>query len=78
MWTAREPARYSKKRARWVIHEQRVNLKQHRPKLVSVTWIPTRSGLVQPVHDVGDICAEAGVPYLVDACQAVGQMPAWF
>jgi selenocysteine lyase/cysteine desulfurase len=24
---------------------------------------------------VGAVCAEAGVPYLVDACQAVGQMP---
>jgi selenocysteine lyase/cysteine desulfurase len=44
------------------------------PVLVSVTWVPTNSGLIQPVEEVGDICAEAGVPYLVDACQAVGQM----
>jgi selenocysteine lyase/cysteine desulfurase len=46
-----------------------------RPKLVAVTWIPTNSGLVQHVPDIGAICAEAEVPYLVDACQAVGQLP---
>jgi selenocysteine lyase/cysteine desulfurase len=48
---------------------------ERRPKLVSVTWIPTNSGLVQPVQAIGEICAQAEVPYLVDACQAVGQMP---
>ncbi|HUH12540.1 MAG TPA: aminotransferase class V-fold PLP-dependent enzyme [Longimicrobiales bacterium] len=47
----------------------------HRPRLVAVTWIPTSSGLVQDAEGVGEVCAEAGVPYLVDACQAVGQMP---
>jgi len=46
-----------------------------RCKLVSVTWIPTNSGLVQDVEAVGEICQAAGVPYLVDACQAVGQNP---
>jgi selenocysteine lyase/cysteine desulfurase len=53
----------------------RALIREHAPKLVSVTWIPTNSGLVQPVQDVGEICAAAGVPYLVDACQAVGQLP---
>jgi selenocysteine lyase/cysteine desulfurase len=48
---------------------------QRRPALVALTWIPTNSGLVQPVEAVGRICREAGVPYLVDACQAVGQLP---
>jgi selenocysteine lyase/cysteine desulfurase len=48
---------------------------RRRPALVALTWVPTNSGLVQPVEDVGRICQEAGVPYLVDACQAVGQMP---
>jgi selenocysteine lyase/cysteine desulfurase len=46
-----------------------------RPALVALTWVPTNSGLVQPIEDLGRICQEAGVPYLVDACQAVGQMP---
>jgi selenocysteine lyase/cysteine desulfurase len=45
-----------------------------RPKLVAVTWIPTFGGLMQRAADVGSICVESGVPYLVDACQAVGQV----
>jgi selenocysteine lyase/cysteine desulfurase len=45
------------------------------PSLVALTWVPTNSGLVQPAEAVGEICRAAEVPYLVDACQAVGQMP---
>jgi len=37
--------------------------------------VPTNSGLVQPVEEVGAVCAAEGVPYLIDACQAVGQIP---
>ena len=48
---------------------------RRRPKLVALSWIPTNSGLVQPAEQVGEICREADVPYIVDACQAVGQMP---
>ena len=48
---------------------------RRRPALIALTWIPTNSGLVQPVEAVGRICREADVPYLIDACQAVGQMP---
>jgi len=44
-------------------------------RFVSVSWVPTNSGLVQDVAAVGRICAEAGVPYHIDACQAVGQIP---
>jgi selenocysteine lyase/cysteine desulfurase len=46
-----------------------------RCRLVSVTWVPTNSGLVQDVEAIGEICEAAGVPYLVDACQALGQLP---
>jgi selenocysteine lyase/cysteine desulfurase len=46
-----------------------------RVTLVALTWIPTNGGLVQPADAVGAICREAGVPYLLDACQAVGQLP---
>lgn len=53
----------------------RVLLRRRRPTLVAVTWVPTNSGLVQPVEEIGRICAEEEVPYLVDGCQAVGQMP---
>ena len=50
-------------------------VRRRRPALVALSWIPTNSGLVQPAEAVGEICREAGVPYLVDACQAVGQIP---
>lgn len=46
-----------------------------RCRLVSLSWIPTNSGLVQAAEEVGEICEAAGVPYLLDACQAVGQLP---
>lgn len=46
-----------------------------RCRLVSMTWVPTNSGLVQAAEEVGEICEAAGVPYLLDACQAVGQLP---
>ena len=46
-----------------------------RCRLVAVSWIPTTSGLVQDVAAVGRVCEEEGIPYLIDACQAVGQIP---
>ena len=49
--------------------------KNPRCKLVTVSWVPTNSGLVQAAIQVGAVCREIGVPYLVDACQSVGQMP---
>jgi selenocysteine lyase/cysteine desulfurase len=46
-----------------------------RCRLVHVSWVPTHSGLVQDVASVGSVCQDLGVPYLVDACQAAGQIP---
>jgi len=50
-------------------------LRREKVRLVHMSWIPTNSGLVQDVAGVGEVCEEFGTPYLVDACQAVGQMP---
>jgi selenocysteine lyase/cysteine desulfurase len=50
-------------------------MKEHRPRLVAATHIPTNSGLVQPVAEIGRHCRELGLLYLVDACQSIGQYP---
>ncbi|HEY2856385.1 MAG TPA: aminotransferase class V-fold PLP-dependent enzyme [Gemmatimonadaceae bacterium] len=53
----------------------RDTLRRQRARLVHVSWVPTNSGIVQDVAAVGTVCADAGVPFVLDACQAVGQIP---
>ena len=48
-------------------------MRERRPRLVAATHIPTNSGLVQPVAQIGRQCRELELLYLVDACQSVGQ-----
>jgi selenocysteine lyase/cysteine desulfurase len=50
-------------------------LRDPRVRLLAVTWVPTNSGLMQPVEALGEVAEAAGVPYLVDGCQVVGQIP---
>lgn len=46
-----------------------------RVKLVCLTSIAMTNGLVNPTPEVGKLVKAAGAYFLVDACQAVGQIP---
>lgn len=50
-------------------------IRLHRPRLVSLTHVPSNTGIIQPVAVIGNICRELDIPYLLDACQSAGQLP---
>ena len=46
-----------------------------RVRLIALTWLPANGGLINPAAAVGRVARAAGVPYFIDAAQAVGQLP---
>lgn len=43
--------------------------------LVSVMWANNETGVIQPMKEIGEICAKKGVLFFSDATQAVGKIP---
>ncbi len=43
--------------------------------LVSIMWANNETGVIQPMKEIGDICAKNGVLLMSDATQAVGKIP---
>lgn len=43
--------------------------------VISIMWANNETGVIQPMKEIGEICAEHGVLFMSDATQAVGKIP---
>ncbi|MGA9492642.1 MAG: ergothioneine biosynthesis PLP-dependent enzyme EgtE [Mycobacterium sp.] len=59
---------------RVVVEEAAAGLAADPPDLVHLTPVASHRGLVQPLADMARVCHELGLPLVVDAAQALGQV----
>ena len=45
-----------------------------RVRLISLTWLPANGGLINPAQAIGAVARRHGIPYFIDAGQALGQI----
>lgn len=44
-------------------------------RLIALTWLPANGGLINPAEAIGAVAHQHGIPYFIDAGQALGQLP---
>jgi len=49
-------------------------IQKYRPVLISATHVPSNTGKIQPIDQIGDLCEKYNIWYIVDACQSIGQI----
>ena len=59
---------------RVAVDEAAISLAADPPDLVHLTAVASHRGVVQPLQQMGQLCWELGLPLVVDAAQALGQV----
>jgi hercynylcysteine S-oxide lyase len=59
---------------RVAVEQAAVGLAADPPDLVHLTAVASHRGVVQPLRQMSQLCAELGLPLIVDAAQALGQV----
>ncbi|MGO9103967.1 MAG: ergothioneine biosynthesis PLP-dependent enzyme EgtE [Mycobacterium sp.] len=59
---------------RVALDEAAISLAADRPDLVHLTAVASHRGVVQPLQQIARLCGELGLPLVVDAAQALGQV----
>ncbi len=59
---------------RVVVEDAAISLAAAPPDLVHLTTVASHRGVVQPLAEMASVCRELGLPLIVDAAQALGQI----
>jgi pyridoxal 5-phosphate dependent beta-lyase len=59
---------------RVAMHEAAISLAAEPPDLIHLTAVASHRGVVQPLHEMAKLCRDLGIPLVVDAAQALGQV----